>query len=317
MSEEHDWSMSEERWVPRIPKPAVLEPGESDDDKTKDTDLLFYDGDDRKVHFTDYLVSAAEAKEGLRFHCNFDAFDEKIGGLETGEVWVVSGYTKNGKTLFAESWIYSMMCRDPKAKVALFSFEVQTQKLLIKYMHNETLPIYVPKKLKTMDVDWLIDRCREAKLKFGCSIVFIDHLHFLVDMNTKTNMSLNIGAFMRRLKHEVAIGLDMAVILIAHQGQVKDGKEAGIGGIRDSSFIAQESDGVIVVSRRENYSPIDLSDFRIKYGEEKADKIVPPADSDDKYSANLAIVKVEVARRTGAFDYKKLFRKNGEFMEEI
>lgn len=317
-----EWNRDSEKWARSTPNadPNPQDHAEDDEllDVKKDADLVFNEGPDRVVHFTDYLLNKSEAKSSHKtFNCAFKAFDEKLEGIQTGEVVVVSGYTKNGKTLFAESWIHEMAKRDPQAKVAIFSFEVQTEKLLVKYMRNETLPLFVPMSLKTMDFDWLKDRCREARLKHNVNIVLIDHLHFLVDMNTKQNMSLNIGAFMRRLKHEIAIGLNMAVILIAHQGQPRDGKEASLGGIRDSSFISQEADTVIIVTRRENYSSVELKDFEIKFGDDKLHKIMPPPDNEDKYSAGLALVKIECARRTGAFDYKKLFKKSGEFLEEI
>lgn len=280
-------------------------------------ELLHYDGPDKVVHFTDYLLQKASERSSHRtFNCDFQAFDEKIGGIQTGEVVVVTGYTKSGKTLFAESWIYSLAQKDPTAKAAIFSFEVQTEKLLLKYMKNETLPFYVPSVLKAVDFEWFKARCLEAKLKHDCRVVLIDHLHFMIDMALRQNMSLNIGGFMRKLKQEIAIGMDMAVILIAHQGQPREDREADISGIRDSSFVAQEADSVVIVSRVQNYSPIDMVDFRVKYGDEKADLIEPPNDL-DKFSAGLALVNVSRTRRTGSFDSKKLFQKRGEFLVEV
>lgn len=281
--------------------------------------LVDYDGKDRVVHFKDYLLdNASKGGSQKTFKSEFAHLDEKIGGLQTGEVVIVSGYTKNGKTLFAESWIHSMAKKDPSAKTAIFSFEVQTEKLLVKYMYDDTLPLYVPTELKTMDFEWLKQRCLEAKLKHDCRVILIDHLHFLVDMNTKQNMSLNIGAFMRRLKHEIALGMNMAVILIAHQGQPKEGKEADLGGIRDSSFVSQEADMVVIVSRKEDYGPKDIEKYSSKYGYERVEKLFPVPDTiDDKYSQGLAQVKVACTRRTGVFDFKKLFKKVGNFLEEV
>jgi replicative DNA helicase len=213
------------------------------------------------------------------------------------------------------------MLKNSDAKAVYFSFEVQPERMLVKYIHDENLPIYLPSMLETMDFNWLKNRILEAKLKWGCNIVLIDHMHFMVDMSTKQNMSLNIGGFMRKLKQEIAIGLNMAVILIAHQGQPKEEKEASIHGLRDSSFVAQECDAVVVVSRRQNMSTKDLATYREKYGEERLSKFFPPAltgyDIEDEYSAGLAVVKVACHRRTGVYDAKKMFKKVGNFMEEI
>ena len=283
-------------------------------------EIVKYNGSDRVVHFTEYLLDKSGNKAIKQFHCGYPLFDSSIGGLESGEVVVVSGYTKNGKTLFAESWINSMAVTDPSAKAAIFSFEVQTEKLLLKYMSGpEDLPIYVPMELKTMDFDWLLSKCAEAKYKYNCRIILIDHLHFLVDMNTRQNMSLNIGAFMRRLKKDIALDLNLSVILIAHQGQPKEKQEASLSNIRDSSFVGQESDATIIVSRRENFDCIELEDYTKAYQEKhgKNPDFVQPKDGEDRFSANLAIVKVSCHRRTGVYDWKKLFRKNGHIMEQL
>src|SRR5690349_3857522 len=95
--------------------------------------IVRYGGPDKVVHFTDYLLSKTGEKDGLNFKSGFSVLNEKIGGVQTGEVVIISGYTKNGKTLFAESWVRSMAKNDSKAKAAIFSFEVQTERLLIKY----------------------------------------------------------------------------------------------------------------------------------------------------------------------------------------
>lgn len=270
-------------------------------------------------HFTDFLKDSLDEKHGTSFKSNFSSFDEQLEGVETGEVIVISGHAKNGKTLFAESWIKSMMETDLECKCLFLSFEVKTKKLLIKYLDNKMLPLYVPSELKTMNFNWLYDHCKKAKEEFGCSIVLIDHLHFMVDMNTKQNMSLNIGAFMRKLKQEIAIGLDMAVILIAHQGQAEKGKDASVHSIRDSSFIGQEADTIIVVGRRKNLDSVELHDFAQKYGQEKMVKIneMDSSFEEDEYSAGLCVVSIERARRSGVFEYKKLFKKVGFFLEEV
>lgn len=280
-------------------------------------DLIRYHGPDEVVHFTDYLLNRATAKDAKRFGSSFRMFDEASGGLETGEVVVITGHTKNGKTLFAESWINAMALSDPQAKAAIFSFEVQPERMLLKYPKEKNFPLYVPSQLKTMDYAWLFDRCAEAKFKYNCRIILIDHLHFLVDMSTKQNMSLNIGAFMRRVKQEIALGLDMAVLIIAHQGQPKEKQEASLSNMRDSSFIGQESDTTIVVSRRKDFDEVEVKDYESKYQKVISNLFSPGKRQSDEYSQGLATIKIECHRRTGVFDWRKTFRKNGHFLEEL
>jgi replicative DNA helicase len=279
-------------------------------------DLSTYQGPDEIVPISEYPIPS-----GGKIPCfksAFDSFEEKLGGIEVGEVVVISGHRKEGKTLFAESWLRSIMRNDPAAKTTIFSFEVMTHKLIQKYIGDDSVRIYVPRQLKTMDFEWLRDRCQEGRDKYGAFIVLIDHLHFMVDMKTQQNMSLNIGAFMRRLKQDIAIGLNMAVVLIAHQGQAERGQSASIYSIRDSSFVAQEADSIICVTRRENYNGAELKEFECKYGEGRAMILRSLCEGyEDPHSAGLAVVSIERTRRTGAYEYKKLFRKNGEFMEEV
>lgn len=282
-------------------------------------DAITYDGPDRIVHYTDFLAQkSGRSGASHSFKSGFESFDA-VCGLETGEVVVVTGFTKNGKTLFAESWIHNIVRADPSAVAAIFSFEVQTEKLLQKYIPSGDIPVFVPLELKTMDFDWLVKRCAEAKYKHHAKIVLIDHLHFLIDMNTQQNMSLNIGAFMRRLKKDIALGLDLAVILIAHQGQPKEGKEASLSNIRDSSFVGQESDATIVVSRRANLNEAELKEVESRSGAFKAEllRVAQQGGGDDKFSGGLAVVKIECHRRTGVFGWRKMFRKNGHWVEEL
>lgn len=289
-------------------------------------EICSYDGPDQVRHFMEHLKERGKIQTGvLRIHSGFGVFDQKMEGIETGEVVVVSGKRKSGKTLFVESWINSMMTRDENARALFLSYEVQTSKLLLKYNNRPELPIFVPDRLETVDFEWLKRRCLEAKIKHSCNIVMIDHLHFLVDMNTKQNMSLNIGGFMRRLKQEISIGMNLAVILIAHQGQGKREEEASMDSIRDSSFIAQEADSVVVVSRMKN--PDDWIKFKEsvarRLGDDGAAKIMDglreriDADPDNQYASNLCTVSIACSRRTGVYEYKKTFQKNGEFLTEI
>lgn len=286
-------------------------------------ELISYQGPDRIVHFTEYMEAKKKTQRQHVFTSGFDQFDKYLGKLETGRVVVVSGYAKNGKTLFAESWIESILKRDPILKAGIFSFEIQPEKLLEKHSSNPGRSLYLPFELKTMDFAWLKKRCLEAKLKYDCKIILLDHLHFLVDMMTQQNMSLNIGAFMRKLKFEIAMELDLAVILITHQAKGKDGAEASAHGARDSSFISQECDAFVVVTRRKNFNQEDFNHLKRKRPdtgpliERELSDIEVNAGLEHEYSQGLAVVKVDVSRMSGEFGAKTTFRKVGEFLEEL
>lgn len=287
-----------------------------------------YKGPDRVVHFSEYLAEEEKKPKPKGFASGFTNFDKRLGVVEPGRVVVVSGYGKHGKTLFAESWIKNAVDHDATAKALVFSFEIQASKLMEKHAAHPTRPIYLPRELKPMDFDWLYRRCQEAKFKYNAKIVLIDHLHFIVDMNTKQNMSLNIGAFMRRLKLDIAMGLNLGVFLIAHQAKNDPDEEASMRGARDSTFIGQESDAFISVTRRKNFTTDEFAEIGKKRGIDVRMKLELvteknhaefPADAgmDDKYSQGLAVVKVDCSRMTGVFESRTLFVKDGNFLKEV
>jgi len=261
---------------------------------------------DRISSFLEYAEFHKNKKEtGSFFQTGLIEFDGLTDGLGTGELCVISGPTGNGKTLFAES-IGQRLMRRHNINIAWFSYEVPTSQMIKKYLNApdaESLGLYVPMELKAGNVDWLKRKCLEAKIKYNCQAIFIDHIHFLVDMSTKQNMSLNIGGVMRQIKKEIAVDLDMLVFIICHQGQPRD-EEPSIENIRDSSFIGQESDFVFVVFR----SPDPLPDELKENGKIKG---YPRS-----YEQKFATIKIEKARRSGVYRKKILFRKNGEWLEE-
>lgn len=283
-------------------------------------EALAYKGKDRVVHFTEYLELRASATKGRKvFKSEFQSFDKAVGGLATGEVVVITGHRKEGKTTFAESWLMSMASVDAEAKSFILSYEMPPEHLLEKWKSQPNAPVYLPLDLEAGNFDWIYKRCVEAKYKYNAKIVMIDHLGFVVDMATQKNYSMNIGAFMRRLKTEIALKHNLAVLILAHQTQPKEGQEASVDTLYGSVTIGQDSDATIVVMRRDNLNKTELAEFAAKAGADKLPLVMPDAleDADDPCSANLAVVKVDCHRRTGTRRWKKMFRKVGEWMVEI
>lgn len=279
--------------------------------------LLAYDGPDRIVHFTEYLDKKAEENLKTRgFRSGFEAFDDKLNGLTTCEVTVITGRTGDGKTLFAESWVRKMMQTDPEVKCVFFSFEVSPFNVMAKYSDTPETPIFLPLELEAMNIDWLIERIREAKIKHACQIFVLDHLHYVVDMAQKLNMSLNIGAFMRKLKL-AANEMNISILLLAHQDKGERGQDASLDGIRDSTFIAQEADNVIVVFRRKDFESNEIEkmdiDSRIKITQRQPAFFNPQ----DPNAHCFAIVQIAKARRAGTYRWPKLFQKVGHYLEEV
>lgn len=279
----------------------------------REKELAAYDGRDRVVHRNDFLkIKEAEHSKVRSYSSGFEMFDKKLGGLATGEVTVISGRTGEGKTLFAETWLHRLL----KSGICgcFFSFEV-TATVIAERFAEEDL-IYFPLELQAMNTDWLHNRIEEAKIKYECRIFVLDHLHFLVDMATKQNMSLNIGGFMRRLK-TIALGLNVAIILIAHQDKGERGQEPSIEGIRDSTFIAQEADNVLIVYRRKDFLSADFANMPSESQAKIQLRMTELPDPAEPFKNGFAIIQIAKARRTGTFRWPKLFQKSGNYLEEV
>ena len=177
--------------------------------------------------------------------------DDLIDGFIGGELTTVSGFTGHGKTLLCQTLTKEFVRQGDCP--AWFTFEVRPAQFISQF--GNSLPIFtLPAKHKDKSMDWIEEHIVEAQLKYDSKVFIIDHLHFIVDMATKLNMSLEIGQVMRRLK-TICVDYNMIGFLIAHLQKLKlennEGKkrEPELGDTRDSSFVEQESDNVLYVWR--------------------------------------------------------------------
>jgi len=263
-------------------------------------------GPDRIVPFTEFYEHKAGQKKLISYTTGLGLLDEYTQGFRPGEVVVLTGPTGNGKTLFAET-IGQRLMRSQNMRIAWFSFEVPTEQIITKYVESDDydkLGLFVPMEMKPGDFEWLKRKCLEAQLKYNVQAVFIDHLHFLVDMVVKSNFSLNIGAVMRRIKHEIAKEMGLIVFLIAHQGQPGD-NEPSLDSCRDSSFIGQECDTGIVVFRSPDPLPDELKKNAGIKGYPRT------------YDGGFATIKIDKARFAGTYRKKITCQKIGQWLEEV
>ena len=148
--------------------------------------------------------------------------------------------------------------------------------------------------MKGRIIPWVESRIWEAKLKYDIKAVFIDHLHFLVDLAKLRNPSLEIGAIVRGIKR-IAMAHNIVIFLIAHLTKVKFDQEPTIDTVRDSSFIIQDSDSVLMIYRLQSNNPELEGEF-----------------------TNRAKLSVQTHRRTGVMGKSvNLILQDGFFVEEI
>lgn len=226
----------------------------------KIVDLSAYAGDDRVISGQEMRVELAERKRSkVKFFSRIPTLDAALDGFEPGELIAVSGYTKHGKSLLGQS--ITLQFFNQKIFSLWFTFELPPEQFLSRF--GDSLPLlYLPRIHRRTNLPWIVDRIREAVVKYGIQAVFCDHLHYIVDIARSRNPSLDIGHVIRTLK-SLAIELEIVIFLMCHTQQPKSaGPEAGYEALRDSSFIAQESDVVLMVQRRpergENISTVSV-----------------------------------------------------------
>ncbi len=206
--------------------------------------LAEYEGDDKVVSAHEMALTF-KAKEQFTINAmsGIPSLDLYCDGFRDGELITISGKTKNGKTLLAQSLTQNFTKHNYMP--LWFSFEVPARQFIGQF---DKVPfIYMPSKLRAHAMDWIEDRIMEAFQKYNTRIVFIDHLHYLFDIQKSRNPSLDIGAIIRRLKG-IAVNNEFVIFLLCHTSKARDQDES-YESIRDSSFVAQESDCVIMVKR--------------------------------------------------------------------
>lgn len=255
--------------------------------------VLDYQGPDRVVSSIEFAEIVAKIPKPLvTLMSGIAKLDTAIKGILPGELTVISGPTGMGKTLLVDTMIRAM--RTEKHLSLFFTFEVTPETIALAHNSPETV-LFMPLEHVAMDLDWIRWRCLEAKMKFGCEIVVIDHLHYLIDMGFQKNMSLEIGRVMRFLKKEVALGMNLAVFIVCHVKQIDVEHEPSIYHLRDSSFVGQEADNVLMIWRKRD----------VEFGKKKKSML-----------QGLATLKVEKARRSGVMGLKIPLVKDGHILKE-
>ncbi len=218
---------------------------EEQEERHKKIEYENYDGEDRVISS---LEAQKEFSEGealfVKYNTGIKKLDRLADGFEEGELVVISGAQKNGKTSLAQTFTYNM-CKSFVYPL-WFTFEVSTVNFLKKF---PDLPnFYIPRRIKSYGLKWIKERIIESQVKYRTGVVFIDHLHYLITLGQAVNASLLIGAIMRELK-KIAIELKVVIFLLAHTQKVKLEKVPELADLRDSSFIAQEADSVMMIKR--------------------------------------------------------------------
>jgi replicative DNA helicase len=111
---------------------------------------------------------------------------------------------------------------------------------------------------------------------------------------------------MRNLK-KISIKYNIVIFLVAHLTKTKFEERIGLEDIRDSSFISQEADYVVVIWRKaENQKPKDIRDNGVRYTDEAVLSICK-----NRFNGKLGSVKLVL--KDGLFEELTLNYDNETF----
>jgi len=204
-----------------------------------------YQGEDELISTEEFVKRMKNKPDEKKMMTGYPKLDEIIGGFRPKQLVVVSAATKSGKTSFCIEITSRLKFEAP----TWLPFEEGAEALIQKFLDRGQEPphFYAPGTMTGNTLQWVEKKIIEAKAKFNSGIIFIDHLHFIVPM-TSDRQDLAIGQAMRELKR-MAKQWDIVVVLIAHLKKTKVDVQPTLEDLRDSSFVAQEADTVIMLYR--------------------------------------------------------------------
>lgn len=219
----------------------------------KEQEAFNYKGADR-------VITSGELKEEL------DATDDTMfmlktgipsfdrighGGVECGELVVITGYTGKGKTTFMMTLTHNFA--EQGIKSLWFTFEVTPRQFIKKMTKRSAIvpDFYLPHEIKNNTLHWIEKKIFEAKAKFNdpekgikVAAVFIDHLGAIdSQLKYQGNNSLAIGNIADVIK-SFAVRYNVAIFLVAHcvDPDKINPREPTEFSIRDSGLISRASD---------------------------------------------------------------------------
>jgi len=203
-----------------------------------------YEGDDKIILSTD-LESKIDALENEeRYFTGIHKLDTITDGFRSNQVIAISAPPKAGKTQFCVHIAKKM------PNPTMFLFEETPEEVLYKY-RKKGLPLprfYTHGDLVEDNIEGLYRKMIEAWAKYDSKIFFVDHLHYLLDDDSRSNTGDKIKHVMQELK-KFAKRHHFTIFLIAHMTKGNFTEPPSVEAIRDSSFIPQYADTTLILWR--------------------------------------------------------------------
>ncbi len=220
-----------------------------------------YEGDDQVVSSEELYEIHQNLPQKEKFYTGFEQLDGIMEGFELNESIFLSGLTKHGKTTFAME--LSERFSERGLKPLWLSFEERPIDLIRKFKERtgEIPKFFTPKKNEVPNLEWVEAKILEAKAKYDAKVVFIDHIGFISDWERQGGESeaQRLERIARAI-HRFAVSWDVLIFFLGHLRKTKTDQMPDLEDIKGSSAIAQESDAVFIVWRR-NQKRVDAVDI--------------------------------------------------------
>lgn len=188
----------------------------------------------------------------------YPKIDDLAKGLVPGELTILAGKTSHGKTTLALN-IANHVALDGNG-VLFVTLEMTQAQITSRFMQinggNESEDyarasaltlVQSSNELTWKHIDGLIEK---AVAEMDVKLVVIDHLHYFT--RELEHVAEDLGRITKELKKN-AIRYNLPVILISHVRKSARGSDnSSIEDLRGSSYIAQDADVVLMVSRYRN-----------------------------------------------------------------
>lgn len=215
--------------------------------------LKAYDGE-YKLIWSDELLANLEDKPKESLHTTGIALlDDLIGGFKEQQLITIGADTGHGKTTMGLFLVEQLAKLNP----VVIPLEQSNEELVSQRKSNGySIPRFLsPAKIADrVTVDWIEERVVEGIAKHNTKLVLIDHLGYINDFGKGgefrgENTAYRIGQVMKGLKN-IAKKWNVIILLLVHISQHDEGKPPSREDIKNSSDIAQESDMIILLWRK-------------------------------------------------------------------
>ncbi len=205
-----------------------------------------YQGDDRVITSDQMREELSKRQAGRPYtvlKTGIGHLDRMLNDVEGGELILVTGKTKVGKTTLLKTFTKNL--HEQGIETLWVPFEAGGAKFVRGF--GDDVKFNIPRQMKPGSWKWLTDRMSEAIAKYEAKAVFVDHLHRLANMVQLENPAIQLGAIVSALVTEIErlnVALFMVVLMQKVPHDIPESDD-----VRDSGVIVYECDTLLGLYR--------------------------------------------------------------------